>query len=215
MILPRCARDSLLFLPYLSSARTHACVRAYICTRELASACERGPLVRRESVQRFGREGRGRGRGEEGEEWKRLRRRSEVTRTLDEADATPTERHPRENPSPRSPRLLHLFSLASSPPSSSSSSPRTSSSFLFPPFARAFFCLFFRSLRSCVHETRRSPREDFIFEPDCTVTCQILGVSTGILYVYFDILQNSCVFIFITSIHIYINISLESQFGTY
>lgn len=41
-----------------------------------------------------------------------MRRRSEVSRTLDEADATPTERHPRENPSPRSPRLLRLLPLS-------------------------------------------------------------------------------------------------------
>lgn len=53
------------------------------------------------------------GRRARGTWWKRLRKRSEVSRTLDEADATPTERHPREDPSSRSSRLLQL--LPSSP----------------------------------------------------------------------------------------------------
>ena len=38
-------------------------------------------------------------------------RRSEVSRTLDEADATPTERHPRENPSARTSESFAYFLL--------------------------------------------------------------------------------------------------------
>lgn len=85
-----------------------------------------------------------------------MRRRSEVSRTLDEADATPTERHPRENPSPRSPRLLRLLP---SPPL-----PLLLSSFFLALFARSSTkCIGF--LGRTVHYMRRY---------------QILGISTGI-----------------------------------
>lgn len=72
------------------------------------------------------------------------RRRSEVSRTLDEADATPTERHPRENPSPRASRLLPTSSSSSSSSSSPVSSPSSPSSsrvglFLFACFIFASF----------------------------------------------------------------------------
>lgn len=179
VILPRCARLSFsfpIFPPCLLAScflpRAHAYVRTYVrtyvCTRELASACERSPSVRR-SRSRGGRE-----RGSRGKEWKRLRKRSGVSRTLDEADATPTERHPREKPSPRSPRLLHL--LPSSPP-------RSLPFFCpgFSPLARASFASF-RSRPRNAPTARRA--HGFFFEPDCTLHIyryRILRISTGIL----------------------------------
>lgn len=92
----------------LALMRTY--VRTYIRMYTRVSICMREKPERKEiPVARGGRQ-RGRGEwGSRGKEWKRLRKRSEVSRTLDEADATPTERHPREKPSPRSPRLLHLL----------------------------------------------------------------------------------------------------------
>lgn len=79
VILPRCA-PALLFFPHLSAlpsclvlSTSRSCVRTYVrtyvCTRELASACERSSSVRR-SRSRGGRQGRPgtgwRGTGEQG-----------------------------------------------------------------------------------------------------------------------------------------------------
>ncbi|KAL0126970.1 hypothetical protein PUN28_005364 [Cardiocondyla obscurior] len=72
---------------------------------------------------------RGGGGGERGErasrgkEWKRLRKRSEVSRTLDEADATPTERHPREKPSLHGAFVFFTFFLLRRVPFLSSAPP--------------------------------------------------------------------------------------------
>lgn len=171
VILPRLCRLSFSFL-YLSAlpsavlSASRACVRTY--TR--VSICMQEKLGEREESRPRARAERG-GQARGGRAWKRLRRRSEVSRTLDEADATPTERHPRENPSPRSPRLLLLLLLhllPSSPPLLFFSprcppslpppprpSPNARASFALPPLRSA------PALRGCV--SRR------VFEPDCTL----------------------------------------------
>lgn len=188
VILPRCAGSPFLSLSFRLAplprafclALTRAYVRTceYVRTRELASARERGPSVRRSWSRGAAGAAGARGSGARGEQGKGVEALEEEVRgqphsrrgRRDAHRATPTRKAFSTEPSSSSPSSF--FSSASLP-------------FFCPSFSPLARASSFASFRSRPRNAPAGARtHGFFFEPDCTLHIyryRILRISTGIL----------------------------------